>query len=273
MTDRDKQPIDEKTLSQWIQELQPRQADPAFRATLRADFVGGRLDEPAARPADRESFRPRLFWLRWVAPVAAAVVLLAVVFLNSGPALRVAAVTGAGDIVIDGHAVPVGELDLLNERVKSGVAVQVPPDATLDLVAKDVALYELVGGTQVTLPSTPGRWFNRVVACSLFVGELRVKTGSDFVGAALRVHTPDGMVVVTGTLLSIQCDSGGTCVCVLEGSASVGVDESDLEPIEPGFRKIMLRDGTVDIVPVKPMHRDGVLEFDRRVGHRIGGDE
>jgi ferric-dicitrate binding protein FerR (iron transport regulator) len=75
------------------------------------------------------------------------------------------------------------------------------------------------------------------------------------------------MVVVTGTLLSVQCDTLGTCVCVLEGKARVGVDESDLEIVTPGLRKVMMRDGTKEIIPVKPMHRDGVLDFDDRVDH------
>jgi hypothetical protein len=39
--------------------------------------------------------------------------------------------------------------------------------------------------------------------------------------------------------------------------------------VEPGYRKVMMRDGTVEIIPVKPMHRDGVLDFDKRVGQHI----
>ena len=88
----------------------------------------------------------------------------------------------------------------------------------------------------------------------------------EFAGTELRVYTPEGLVVVTGTLLSVQSDEGGTCVCVLEGTAQVGVDEDDLEPVTPGYRKIMLRDGTKEIIPVKPMHRDGVLDFQKRAG-------
>ena len=48
----------------------------------------------------------------------------------------------------------------------------------------------------------------------------------------------------------------------------VGSDSLDGH-IAGTFSKIMLRDGTVEIIPVKPMHRDGVLDFDQRLGDRI----
>jgi hypothetical protein len=40
--------------------------------------------------------------------------------------------------------------------------------------------------------------------------------------------------------------------------------------VAPGFRKVMLRDGTNKIIPIQPAHRDGVLEFNRRLGDRVG---
>jgi ferric-dicitrate binding protein FerR (iron transport regulator) len=274
MTDHRDQPINETTLSQWIRELPPKEADPAFRAKLRADFAAGRLSEVARDEADRGAAISLSRWMRWAAPVAAVVVvLLAFVTLNRGPALRVADVTGVGEVVIDGERIAADDIGTLGERIDSGSDIEVSSDVTLDLTAGDIALYELVAGTQMTIPPSPGRWFGRAVACSLFVGEVRIKTGRDFAGTELSVYTPDGMVVVSGTLLSIQCDAGGTCVCVLQGTARVGVDENDLEAVEPGFRKIMLRDGTVDIIPVKPMHGDGVLDFDKRVGARIDGSQ
>jgi ferric-dicitrate binding protein FerR (iron transport regulator) len=129
-----------------------------------------------------------------------------------------------------------------------------------------IGVYELVPGTRVTLPGVPGRWWRRTVVGSVLVGEFRFKSEPGFSGSQLTLHTPEGLVEITGTLLSIQCDDSGTCVCVLEGHVRVGVDRDDLELIEPGSRKVMLRNGEVKIVPVKPMHRDGVLEFADRIG-------
>ncbi|UCG51075.1 MAG: hypothetical protein JSW58_12850 [Candidatus Latescibacterota bacterium] len=271
MTDKSKEHFNEKDVSKWVRELPPATPDPDFRERLRAAFASGQL-EPS-RPGKIDDVRGLTVnrWWRWAVPAAAAaVVLFAVLLLNRGPALRVAEVVGTADVRIDGQTLDLDDIDALNSMVRSGAEIEVPPGTTVDLAAHDVVLYEVVGGTRMTLPRTPGRWFDRAAVCTLYVGELRLKTGSRFAGSQLRVYTPEGIVEVTGTLLSVQCDSGGTCVCVLEGIARVGVDEDDLEPVEPGYRKIMLRDGTVEIIPVKPMHRDGVLDFDKRVGHRIG---
>lgn len=270
MTDRPKQYFDENDIPRLVRELPTVEADWDFRERLRSAFTEGGLE--TERPGERESVRERVRipWWRWLVPVAAAAVLIiAVMMLNRAPALRVSQVTGAGEVQIDGRAVSLGNMNVLTAGIRAGREIETPPDALIDLLAEDVVLFEITGGTRMSIPDMPGRWFGREVACSLFVGELRVKTGERFPGSTLVVYTPEGIVEIAGTLLSIQRDSGGTCVCVLEGTAHVGVDTDDLQPVEPGFRKIMLRDGTVDIIPVKPMHRDGVLDFDKRVGHQI----
>lgn len=272
MTDRKRENGDEENIARSVRELPPAAANPAFREALRSHFVRGRLagarEAPKATPVGRVS--PPQWW-RMLVPVGAAIALLAVIFMiNRGLELRVVASTGADEVRVDGQAVAVGDTDALDAAIRSASRIEVPPEATLDLAAGGVIMYELAGA-RMTLPPSPGRWFGRAAACSLFVGELRLKAGADFAGSELVVYTPDGVVQVTGTMLSIQCDSGGTCVCVLEGVAHVGVDKNDMEPVEPGYRKIMMRDGSVDIIPVLPAHRNGVLDFDRRVGREIDG--
>ena len=200
---------------------------------------------------------------------AAAAVLIGAVMLNRGPGLQVLDSAGTGPVQVGGVSVPLSDQRELQSRIKFGVELEVPVRATIDLWAKDIAIYEVTGGTRMTLPASPGRWIGRSVECSVFVGEVRLRTGERFSGSELRFYTPDGIVEVSGTLLSVQCDTLGTCVCVLEGSARVGVDEDDLELVTPGHRKIMLRDGTKKIIPVKPMHRDGVLDFSERMEKRL----
>jgi ferric-dicitrate binding protein FerR (iron transport regulator) len=262
MTDKPERRPDDETLARWLRDLPRAEADPAFREKLREGFADGSLGKE--RPAS-----PRRIWVPFAVAAAAAVIILAGLgLLNRGPALQVAAVSGSGTVLAGDAAILTSDLAALNEGLKPGVRVELPGEVTLDLVSPEVATYQVTGGSKISVPGSPGRWFGRAIACSVMVGEVRLATGNRFPGSELRLYTPDGMVVVTGTLLSVQCDSLGTCVCVLEGSALVGVNEQDLEPVTPGNRKIMLRDGTVKIIPVKPMHRDGVLEFAETLKHR-----
>jgi len=272
MTDRQQPPDHEDRIARRLRALPDVDASAAFRERLRAEFVSGdireRTSEGASDPRETSgASRPLRRWRRWAIPpaIAAGLVIL-FVWLNRAPSLEVLAVSGRGEIRVGDRSFPVSDRPALEAAVRPGVEVAVPPGARLDLRVAGIALYEITGGTRLTLPDTPGRWIGRDISARIQAGELRLKTGPGFAGCRLRVVTPEGLVEITGTLLSVQCDAGGTCVCVLSGTAHVGVDESDLEPVKPGFRKIMLRDGTRKIIPVKPMHRDGVLDFDRRVG-------
>lgn len=274
MNERDKH-YDEAEIALRVSELSDVAAEPSFRERLRSEFVSGRIEGQSAVSAPPERARPgrqpapRGVWWRWAVPVLAGVAAVAVVMLNRGPVPQVIAASGTGELRLDGRRVALADQDAWRASVRPGVEIETPRDAIVDILVDGVALYEVTGGTRMTIPRSPGRWFGRTVECSLFVGELRLKTGSDFKGAQLRVHTPDGLAEIVGTLVSVQCDANGTCVCVHEGTARVGVNETDLEPVEPGNRKIMMRDGTVDIIPVAPPHRDGLIDFNARVGKRI----
>lgn len=270
--DRSKKQITDETVAQWMRSQPKAEADGDFRDRLRAAFVSGEI-EGEAHDAGTEAPAPtprrrRIPLWRWLVPAAVAFAALAVILLNPGPALEVIDVSGSGGpVVVNGKSMT--EKAAISAALAPGAEVEVPAGTTLDLAMAGTALYEVTGGTRMTLPASPGRWWNRSVDCTIYAGELRLKTGPRFPGDELRVFTPDGIVVVTGTLLSIQCDEKGTCVCVLEGTAHVGVDAEDLQPVPPGMRKVMMRDGTNEIIPVKPMHRDGVLDFDKRLGDRM----
>lgn len=273
MTDRRKQHIEENSASRWVEELSSVEAATDFRDRLKSDFAEGRLGEAEPQPHTRPRKRPAFGWWRWLLPAAATVALaFAVLYLNEGPPLRVAQVTGEGDLRIGGNPIDMGDTEALNAAIGAGGDIKASADARIDLLSDDVMLVEVTGGTRMSIPKMPGRWFGRAAACSLYTGEMRIKTGKDFSGSRLAVFTPEGRVEITGTLLSIQRDEGGTCVCVLEGVAHVGEDENDMQAVEPGHRKVMFSDGRTAIMPVKAMHRDGVLEFDRRIGAQIESD-
>jgi hypothetical protein len=59
-------------------------------------------------------------------------------------------------------------------------------------------------------------------------------------------------------------------VCVHEGTASVGIDQGDMEPIPPGKRKVMFADGQPPMITdIAPPHRDHLVEFDAKYRGRI----
>jgi ferric-dicitrate binding protein FerR (iron transport regulator) len=274
MTDEtSKKRPDEATVSTWVGALPRVEADGDVRARLRSAFVSGQIEadakdaEAMPQPA-RSRARPRLW--RWFVPAlaAAAAVWVISVTIDRGLPLEVAEVSGSGFVTVDGREVDAGDRAALAPAITPGAEVTIPEGVTLDLMVDDSAMFELVAGTHMTIPREWGVWHKDAAACSLFTGEVRIKTGERFVGSELNVFTPEGMVVVTGTLLSVQRGTMGTCVCVLEGTARVGVDAEDLEDVTPGLRKVMQADTTM-IVPVKPMHRDGVLDFDARMGQRL----
>src|SRR5687768_1619740 len=84
----------------------------------------------------------------------------------------------------------------------------------------------------VVVPRLP-RSFGRRGAVSEFVsGETRVTSGAGFGGARLRFRTPEAHVEVTGTTLAVIRDSVATCVCVFEGTVSIGTRPDALAPVE-----------------------------------------
>jgi hypothetical protein len=263
MTDRADLPGDDPIAGRFS-DLPLAEADPRFRAALRRAFVEGDFG------AHKQALRSPIVGWRWVGvAVAAGVLFVAVALLNRGPAWQVADATGAHTVLIDGRPYASDDRRGITHALRAEADIDVPADGRLDLEWPDVALFEVTGGTRITLPDRPGRWLGRAASCSVKVGEIRLLTGRDYPGTKLTIHTPNGMIVVTGTMLSVECGEWGTCVCVLEGTAEVGVNPDRLDPIGPGYRKVMYNDGTVEIIPVKAMHEEGLLDFERRMGARM----
>lgn len=226
---------EDQRLARDVVRVLPRpKPDPRFRASVRALFVA------AASPVAR---RHRLR-IRWAVPVAlAATLLLAVGLANRGPAWSVVG-TGGEYVTIDGERIPCDDLSPLQAAVRPGCRVVVPDGARLEVLGEVLAL-ELNGGVDVTIPSTPGRWFFRDVS-SRVVGDgtLRVATGDGFAGARYRIDAGATELVVTGTAFSVMGSADVVCVCVLEGGIEAVLPDGTAREIPSGGRLTVMRDGS-----------------------------
>ncbi len=274
---------DEGRAREAVRALPSVQADPAFRERLKADFVAGRLapsgEEAGGEAAGSESARAEAarrrrtarlrawLWPRLLAPVAAvAVAVVAFVFGNRGPALELVGVTGEGVVLVDGRSYDASDRAGLAAAARPGSRIEVPEGASLALGLPGKMVVELAAATG-TVPSAPGRWLGRSSGCGLEGGEIRVLTGAGFQGERFEVSTPDGMIRVTGTLVSAVRDESGTCVCVREGTALVGRSEEDLRPIPAGKRLVLHADRSDPLfTDIAPPHEAHLLDFEDRYG-------
>jgi hypothetical protein len=106
------------------------------------------------------------------------------------------------------------------------------------------------------------------------IGELRLKTGPGFPGSRLHVLTAESRTEIVGTIVSVYKGDGYTCVCVLEGTALIGVDETSLDEIPSEMLKIMFDDGSPPIVmDISSQHKEGLLEFREQHQHTFEAPE
>jgi len=223
-------------------------AEPSFRERLRDEFVSGDI---ARQQVFELEPRPGLFgrFGRFLVPLAAAVAaVLLLVVLAPGPYWRLHRVTGQGQVAVDGVRVDAADVDRLARLIRPGTRVSVSPGVTLDLVAGDVLLLELDNGAEVTVPRNPDRRPGDELSSEVSIGELRFQTGPGFTGRRFSVRTPDGLVEVTGTVVSVVRMPDLTCVCVLEGEARIGRDANHMDLIPAGQRKVMFSDGRAPMI-------------------------
>ncbi len=226
------------------------EADPAFRARLRAQFVSGVVGRgrlPAPRARARGPWRPLAAGL-----AAAAALVAAGVLLDHGPGWRLVGTEGNGTLEVGGHSYPTSDAAGIAERLRSGGRVTLPEGVQLDLELPGVALVQVAGGSVVELPRAPGRLFRRRAA-RLEAGEIRVATVPGGRGADLEVRTPEARASVTGTTYAVLRQPGASCVCVLEGSVRMDAGGRRADVLH-GFRRSVYRDPRVPLVePILPM--------------------
>lgn len=267
MSDR---PIDggprEERIREAVRGLPDVHPDAAFRARLKDAFVSGRItstvppaDEVPGAPGAKVVPLPRRR-PAWLALAAAAV--LAIVFFAVRP-------TGHPEFTVTGgDAVATVRAGDRSRAIAAASADAVPAGAeltvetgSLELQWSDVVALRVNPGS-VVLPSLAAA---DAMEFTVDGGEVVFLTGPGFPGSRLTVRTPEGRVEVVGTAFAVYRDDGGTCVCVLEGTASVGVNQGDMQPVPPEKRKVMPADGSAPkILDIVPEHRAGLADFVER---------
>jgi hypothetical protein len=253
---------EEKRVRDLVRSLPRAEADTGFRDRLKADFVAGRLGE-SADPAPQPARRGR-GWIRVLIPAVMAIVMAFAILFNAGPKLELSDISGDGTVTVDGRVFHTTDLDGIAGAIKPGASITLSEDVDVDLVYEKTSVFQLSSAT-ATIPGTPGRWFGKSTQARVEMGELRILTGPGFRGGSLTVFTPEGEIVITGTLVSVFRDGAVTCVCVHEGTASVGTSDDDMQDIRAGQRKVMFADGTPPkITPIAPPHMDHLIEFEKK---------
>jgi hypothetical protein len=162
--------------------------------------------------------------------------------LNRGPAWSL--VEGEGSAVIDGVTVSLSQPDQVESLLHGGSRVEIAQDSRAVFKQRGIVMAQLDGGSIVSLPKAPGRWFNRRVEGTIEKGRVSWITGSGFSGAHLVLNTPESIIEVVGTCFNLMCTEEGTCLCVLEGVVRAERRNGKTDMISGGHRKTMFADGS-----------------------------
>jgi hypothetical protein len=258
-------PLEERVKS-VVRSLPHAQADPAFRNRLRREFSTGRFERRRARQPE-----PKIAgWFTWRWATAATVILLVIAFgfVNRGPDWRI--LSGNGDVVVNGKTLSTSDRKALADAIRRGGQVSVPGGSELTLLSEGTLLVQAAAGTDLRLPTPPGRWMAKNMHAVVTKGEARLLTGPRFPGRTLDVGTPAGNTVITGTLVSVVTDGAFTCVCVSEGTASVGKSPTTMEFVPAGTRKLMFSDKRPAVMlPIEPEHAEGLAALLREHGKDV----
>jgi len=225
---------DEARVLEQLRTAAPPVAGAAFRERLKREFVSGEFaaSRVVALPAP-----PRRHRARWVVGfAAAATVTIVAAALNQPPRWTAMPSSGTGQVVVNGVSLPVRDTAELTRRLTPGSRVRLQGGEELNLVSSGLLAIQLSPGTELILPSPPGRWFGRAARATVDRGLVRLTTGRRFGGAHLAITTPEATVHVTGTTLAVIAESTGTCVCVLEGIAHVHPHKGTMTRVSPGTR-------------------------------------
>jgi hypothetical protein len=260
-------PIEERVQS-VVRSLPHAQADPAFRNRLRREFSTGYFEKRRSRVP--EPTIAGWFTWRWATAATAVLLVIAFAFVNRGPDWRIMSATGTGSVVVNGKTIAVSNHSALANALRRGGQVTVPAGSELTLLSKGTLLVQAAPETDMRLPTPPGRWIAKNMRAVVSKGEARLLTGPRFKGRGMDIGTPAGNTVITGTLVSVVTDGAFTCVCVTEGTASVGKSPTTMEFVPAGMRKVMWNDTRPAVMlPIEPEHGAGLATLLREHGQDV----
>lgn len=268
MSERHPPETDERRAVDAVRGLSAPRPDPAYRARLRREFVGGSLASPwvAGTIVPRREARG---WRLLMAPAAAAVLVVFGLLYNRGPGWQVLDVQGAGSIEVDGLTVALSDRDALARALEEGAQVTLPPGVSMTVTAPGRMAVEITPETHATLSAPPARWLGRIASAHVDAGELRITTGGQFHGSRLDVTTPEAKVEVRGTTLAVIREPEGTCVCVMDGVVRVGARGQPMVDVPAGRRRYVFRDGrSPEQAEMRPVER---LKLGEMMSHRPAG--
>jgi ferric-dicitrate binding protein FerR (iron transport regulator) len=267
LTDSNDSHRDERNVTDAMRSAGPVRPNPEFRERLKREFVSGAIAEGRAGAAIGEVRASWLSYWPWIAAPAAAVAGLLLVVIGLRPAgdWSVVGVTGSGQLRIDEQVLSAARDSDLPSAFGFGSRLSLDDSVALALKLDERVLLELDEGADVLLPEDPGARTDGLLVAEVRSGELRVKTGPSFPGHRLEIRTVDGLAAIDGTMVSVFRGNDLTCVCVLEGTARIGVDDANLELVPPGMRKVMFTDGRPSMVTeIEPHHAEGLQGFVER---------
>ncbi len=210
-------------LEEALQYLPVEEARPEFRASLKQRFVSGDAVSPefgSPEPASRTLSSGPFSWQVTVGLLAAAAAVVLIVFAprEPDPWLRVLA-TGP-EVMVDDTQVAAGDLRALT-RLLSGATSVATLDAPLELQTVDESRFAMAPFSTLRF-TREGATEAGDLSLALDRGGVRMVMSES--GRHLVIETPDAVVRVSGTVLSIDIVEGeGTCICVAEGTAEVEV--------------------------------------------------
>ncbi len=272
MSDRNFKNLDKKQrlAQEAVRSLAHPQADADYRARLKDQFMAGEIPETGLSSSIVPEETPLVAsrpWLRWGSLAAAAVLAFVVFSLNRLPGPELVATNGVGTVTVDGRELAADDSSGLEDALRAGARLQVGEGGSVDIVYPGSFVMRLDAGTDLVLPSRPGRWFLRSPISRMEYGEISVRTGPALAGGGLIVTTPEGRTAIHGTLVSVFRNDDLTCVCLFEGSASISTDEKNLGGVPLGMRWVLFKDGSEpQLLDIAPPHRDHMLGLDEALG-------
>lgn len=249
-----------------VRSLPGAAADPDFRAALREQFVRGEFRH-SSRPTRTAGRRRRRRGFALAAPLAIAAALALVVgVLNHSADWTVVHAAGTDYVMVDGERVPCDDLSPLQAAIEPGCRVQMPDGGQMEVVTDALAL-QINGGTDVTIPRPPGRWFARSIDSEVLGnGTFRVVTRPGFEGARYELRTEAATLEVTGTAFSVMNSPGTVCICVLDGEVRARMADGSTKAIGPGGRLTLAVDGsTLDTGSMLPPEREALTDLQDRL--------